>query len=67
MDTETYRHAELIALLKERGATEYEVAAILARIHVYDENIGRDLLMEQLANGSLSLDALLREPAAGET
>ncbi len=61
MDSEAYQYAELIALLKEQGHAEPEIAAIMDRIKAYEENVGRDMLMESLANGSMSLEQLLQE------
>ena len=64
MEDETYRYAELVAWLKEKGHTADEVKKILDRVKKYDDDTKFVSQMDSIDGDDFGLAAIIAEALA---
>lgn len=52
---------ELATILRESGHSEAELAKIMARVAEYEAEMQLDSVMDSIGDGSLDLDAIIRD------
>lgn len=57
-------YSELIEYLRSIGQTQAEIEKILVRVRKYEDETRHDSIMDAIGNGTVDLDALIKEALA---
>jgi hypothetical protein len=60
------RYAPLVEWLREKAHSDKDIEQILARVRDYESQVQHDSLMDAIGDGSLDIDALVKEALGGE-
>lgn len=65
MSDETPANPAIVEWLQQRGYSAEEISRILARLADHDDKTVRDAVFDSIGQGSLNLDAIIREALQG--